>query len=82
MEPVILDSAREHGVSDEDIRHAWENVVSPVRLNRQMYGLVGPDRQGNPLELGLAQAFEIPPVIVHAMPARDWILAKIRRTKR
>ncbi|HEX3827235.1 MAG TPA: hypothetical protein VHV82_08190 [Sporichthyaceae bacterium] len=82
MEPVILDSARKRGIADEDIRHAWQNVIHTVELNRGMYGLIGPDREGNLLELGQQAANEIPPVIVHAMPCRDWLLAKARGQRR
>lgn len=30
MEPVILDSARKHGIADEDMLHAYRNAVFVV----------------------------------------------------
>ena len=33
VEPIIADSARKHGVSDEDILHAYANPMRVFELN-------------------------------------------------
>ena len=45
----ILASARRHGISDDDIRHAVENALagSPVDAQTDFMMLVGPDQAGN-----------------------------------
>ena len=66
----IADSARKHGVPDEDINHAVRN---PIRLlageGRAL--VIGPDRAGRLLEVVvLDDDPEEEPVIIHAMPLR------------
>ena len=68
MEPVILDSARKHGVSDDDILHAYRN---PIRFfdPEELIMLIGPDRSARLIEIGVARREGIE-FIVHAMAAR------------
>jgi len=68
-EPFIAPSARNHGVSDEAIRHAFNNPVRVEDLDEGLVMLVGPDHAGNLFEIGIVTSDE-GPVIVHAMPAR------------
>jgi hypothetical protein len=72
VDPVILASARKHGVADEDILHAYRN---PIRVFERddLTMLIGPDAAGRPLEVGTATAEGIE-FIVHAMPARQKFL--------
>ncbi len=72
MDPVILDSARKHGISDEDILHAYRNPIRVFEIE-DLTMLIGPATDGNLLEIGIAVAegFEF---IVHAMPARPKFL--------
>lgn len=51
----ILASARRHGISDDDIRHAVENSLGGSRADdgAGLVMLVGPDQSGNVLELAL-----------------------------
>ena len=65
MDPVILASARKHGVTDNDMLHAYRN---PIRIF-DLVMLVGADENGRPLEVGVATAEGVE-FIVHAMPAR------------
>ena len=66
-EPIILESARKHGVADADIHHAFRN---PLRVFVDEVTLVlGPDRAGNLLEVGWVEEESVA-VVVHAMPAR------------
>ena len=62
--------ARRHGVTDEDMRHAYRN---PARVYWQddLIMIIGADRSGRLLEVGvLVDEDEMIEVIVHAMPAR------------
>jgi hypothetical protein len=67
-EPVILESARRHGIADHDMLHAYHN---PIRVFDRdgLTMLVGPDQAGRLLEVGVASAEGLD-FIVHAMPAR------------
>jgi len=66
----IADSARRHGVDDEDIEHALRH---PVRLlpgeGRDLF--IGPDRSGRLLEVVVLDddPNEVP-VVIHAMALR------------
>ena len=74
MDPVVTDSARRHGISDDDILHAYRN---PIRLHMldDMNMLVGADRIGRLLELGVTvDEDEWIAAIVHAMPMRSRFL--------
>jgi len=77
---VIKDSARWHGVSDEDMEHArrhWllvHDLIDEEDRHVSMY--VGPDTAGHWLEVGVNDAGDI----IHAMPARTKFLP--RKTRR
>ena len=68
MDPVIIASARRHGVPDDDILHAYRNPTRVFRLD-DLVMLVGPSQSGQLLEIGVSRAEGID-FIVHAMPAR------------
>ena len=72
MDPVILASARKHGIRDDDMLHAYRNPIR-VFVMEDLTMLIGPDRAANPLEIGLATAEGID-FIVHAMAAREKFL--------
>ena len=72
MDPVILASARKHGVTDEDMLHAYRNPTRVFELD-DLTMLVGPDRSANLLEVGVTTAEGID-FIVHAMAARPRFL--------
>ena len=75
----ILASARRHGISDDDIRHAVENSVAGghgVDENDLMM-LVGPDQSGNILEIGIVVTDDIE-YAIHAMRARTQYLEWLR----
>ena len=69
MEPLIIDSARKHGVADEDILHAFNHPMRYQDLDEGFVLVIGPTRSGQLIELGLVDTEE-GPVIVHAMQAR------------
>ena len=68
MDPIILESARRHGVSDQRMLDAYHN---PIRVfeNEDLVILVGSDEAARLLEVGVTVAEGIE-FIVHAMPAR------------
>ena len=71
-EPVILDTARRHGVSDAEIKHALDNAWTVVAdqgdWDLDMY--LGPGSNGDPFEVGVAYDDEGHLIVVHAMPMR------------
>ncbi len=69
MQPVITDSARKHGIADEDILHAFRNPIAVH--DEELTVFIGGDRAGNLIELGVVESQEGQPVIVHAMFARE-----------
>jgi hypothetical protein len=71
----ILVSARKHGVSDDDIRHAiehaWGGVTSEERPEFTM--LIGPDLAANLLEVGVLGTDD-DEFVIDAMRARPQYL--------
>ena len=72
MDPVVVASARKHGVTDDAILHAYRNPIRVLVLE-DLTMLIGPDDAGRTLEVGvvIAEGIEF---IVHAMPARPKFL--------
>lgn len=72
MDPVVLGSARRHGISDDDMLHAYRHPIRVFEFD-DLTMLVGADKAGRVLEVGLAAA-EGMEFIVHAMLARPKFL--------
>ena len=72
VDPVVLESARKHGIADEEIVHAYRNPIRVFQFD-DFIMLIGPDRAARMLEVGVAHAEGID-FIVHAMPARPKFL--------
>jgi hypothetical protein len=68
VDPVILASARKHGVADEDIVHAYHHPIRVLVLD-DLTMLIGPDLSARLLEVGVSTREGIE-FVVHAMPAR------------
>lgn len=68
----MLASARKHGIQDEDMLHACRHPVRVFEVG-DLVMLIGGDRSGRLLEVGLAEAEGIE-FIVHAMPARSTLV--------
>ena len=68
MDPVILPSARKHGIADDDMLHAY---LHPTRVLQRddLTMLIGASRSGVLLEIGVSTAEGLD-FIVHAMAAR------------
>lgn len=74
MEPTITEDARKHGVADEDMLHAWRQPLDAFELEDGGVMLIGGDRAGNLIEVGVRQTAD-GAVIFHAYrPARPKFL--------
>lgn len=73
----INQSARKHGIADEDMLHAlrYATVEWPIREGFTI--LSGPSRAGNFLEIGVANIDDDDAEIVHAMRCRRQYLPRI-----
>ncbi len=67
----VADSARKHGVRDEDITHAVRNPLRVVHGDGRDL-VIGADRSGRLLEVVvLDDDPNEEPVVIHAMPLRS-----------
>ena len=62
--------ARKHGVPDADIWHGVRNAAHKIDMDENLTMLIGPARNGAPLELGVLGLDGDDPVIIHALPLR------------
>ena len=67
--PLIVDSARKHGIADEDVLHAFSHPVRYEDLDDGFVMIIGPTRSTRLIELGVLDT-DHGPVIVHVMTAR------------
>ena len=72
-QPIVANSARKHGVADDDMLHAYDHPIRVFDLDDGFTLIIGPARDARLLEIGVVDG-DIAPVIVHAMPARDKFL--------
>ncbi len=72
-DPVIAPSALKHGLSEDEIRHAYRNPVRIWDLGEGFMLIVGPNQAAIFLEVGYVEG-EQAHVIVHAMRAREKFL--------
>jgi hypothetical protein len=75
--PYIAPSARKHGISDDDMLHAFRNPIGAEDLDEGLTMLIGPARDGALLEVGVADSSD-GPVIIHADQARAKYLRRGR----
>lgn len=73
----IHPSARNHGVANEDIRHATDHAlaIEDAGEDPDRWLVIGPDRAGNHLEVVVLVTTEGTQLAIHAMRMR----AKYRR---
>ncbi len=67
----IYESARKHGISDQDIRHGIEHALVAAdedETNKVLY--LGPDRAGNLLEIVTVVRDDDTEIVIHAMRMR------------
>ena len=79
----IRASARKHGISDDDIRHAINNAIAAITHPDQpdFTMLIGPQRSTGLIEIGVIETDD-QDYVIHAMPARQMYLAMIERGDR
>lgn len=71
MEPIVLDSARKHGIVDADIIHAWSHAIRIFEVGEGMTMFIGAGRDGTLLEVGTVRPRGTGwTLVAHAMPAR------------
>lgn len=63
----IHSSARKHGISDDDIRHAMVNPIREVELSEDRWLVIGPDRSANLLELIVIITDRNTEIVIHAI---------------
>ena len=72
-DPIIADSAYKHGVTKEDILHAYRNPIRIWDLGDGFTMMIGPNAAAIILEVGYIEG-DVAVVVVHAMQARDKFL--------
>ena len=70
----VAGAARKHQVGVDDMRHAVRNATVAWTADDAFTMLVGPDRTGDLLEIGVIGIDTDDPVIVHAMRCRPRFL--------
>jgi len=82
MEPefVFVPSVFKHGVTVEDIRHAYETKIydGPLKDYINKYGFVGFNKAGNPIEVFYNPIGDDIVKVFHAMSCRAGTLAQLR----
>ena len=53
MDPVVLASAEKHGITDDDMLHAYRNPIRIFEFD-ELTMLIGAGQDGQELEVGLA----------------------------
>lgn len=74
----IRPSARKHGLSDDDIRHAIDNAIAAITRPEQpdFTMLIGPDVTARLLEVGVLETDD-QDYVIHAMTARNKYLSML-----
>jgi hypothetical protein len=72
-DPVVAPSALRHGLSEDEILHAYRNPLRVWDLGDGFTMMIGANAAAIILEVGFVQA-ETAVVIVHAMRARERFL--------
>ena len=67
----IYESARKHGVSDEDINHVLDNALVVLEDDEARVLYLGPDRAGNLLEVVSVTRENGSEIVIHAMTMQD-----------
>jgi hypothetical protein len=74
---LIADTARRHGIADDDMLHAVRNAIATEDLDDGFTMFIGPARDASLVEVGVVDSAS-GPVIVHAMVARRKYLPQKR----
>jgi hypothetical protein len=74
-DPVIAATAKRHGISAEDMRHAYRHPIRVFDLDEGFTMVIGSSRAAELIEIGVVDSAS-GPVIVHAMRAREKFLGR------
>ena len=76
LEYVFRESAFKHGITEADIRHAFENyrIIKQIQNRENVYLLLGFDTRANPVEILYNIFGENGVNVFHAMPCRNYFL--------
>lgn len=68
----VHDSARKHGVADEDIQHAIDHAlaIEDAGEDPDRWLVIGPDRAANLLEVVVLVTAQGTQIVIHAMTMR------------
>jgi hypothetical protein len=66
----IGEPARKHGVDEADIWHAVRSATRRIEMDDDLTMLIGPARDGTPLEIGVLDLNGDDAVVIHAMRLR------------
>ena len=79
-EIVFVPSAFKHGVTQEDIHHAYSTIIyeGPIEGYENKHAFIGFNRAGNPIEVFYNPIGDDKIKIFHAMGSRDGILNQMR----
>ncbi len=69
-------------MADEDIWHAVRTALRKIDMDDDLTMLIGPARDGTPLELGVLDLSGEDPVIIHAMRLRPTFYPFLRQGRR
>ncbi|MDR0513133.1 MAG: hypothetical protein LBG93_08565 [Treponema sp.] len=80
LEFVFVPSAFKHGVTEEDIRHAYKTMIYEGQLEgyENKHAFVGFNRTGNPIEVFYNPIGDDTIKIFHAMGSRDGVIDQVR----
>ena len=73
FEPFVAPSALKHGISREDILHAYRNPIRIFELDENLYMIIGANQAAIILEVGVSINSNRQ-IIIHAMNARSRFL--------
>ena len=80
-EIVFVPSAFKHGVTREDIYHAYATIVyeGPLEGYQDKFAFIGFNRAGNPIEVFYNPIGDDTIKVFHAMGSRDGVIEQLKQ---
>jgi len=77
---IFVSSAFKHGVTKEDIHHAYNTAIyeGPIDGYKNKFAFIGFNKAGNPIEVFYNPVGDDEIKIFHAMESRDSVIEQIR----